>query len=921
MEQAERYLKSSKEEYYANENAESFFGGKANELAGDEVSKETFHNFLSKNKVATINLTFSNSKSFSILTELTQDKELQEKLIEIHDQAMAKTMQYVEENIIQTRLFFTNEAGKREYEQVKTGKIEYAAFRHHSSRENDPQLHTHVTIANRVKVNGKDYSIDARNIYKEHIKIGKMYRAELINELRHANIEVKITDYKNFFFEIPGVDQSTIEQFSKQSKKMKEVYEELKAQMPNEPDAKLKEMANLECRAKKDKTKTVDDLREDWQKESIQKDIKPQFKEIKVADNKNIQNAIKEAGEKLNENISYFSDIEFRNEIRQQLIYENLKFSDKDVNNNLQELVKSKDIIKISNDLYTTKEIRIAEKEIEKYANTSHNKFSGIFESEEAIKEIAAWENKEGNFKLTEGQRKTLEAALTSKDGMMIFQGDAGTGKTAVLKALKEITENKGVELEGLSTTGKAADEIVSASNIKSRTIDSFLLSKQQDDNLNININKINMPVQKSITVPENDIKKKIYVVDESSMNATLKIRDVIRQAEKEGAQVILQGDTKQLASIQAGGMFERLQKDKNITFSEMKESIRQKDKNLKTAVKTIADGKVLQGIKMLDGQNKIFEIKDKDVLYKTITDAYIKENNKDNFILSAQNKDRFVINQIVREKLKENNSIAKDDNKIIIREGKSIGNYAKKQVWNYDEKDLIVKGTHAYEVKKIDIENKTITAFDREKNKEIVMQANIKNEVYLEQQKDFSNGDKIVFLKNTNSDDLKVKNGQTAIINNIEKLENDNYKINAKMNNKIISFETNDYNYFTHAYCITSYKSQGQTAEKVWIYSDKTTANETYVNVSRAKLNAEIYTMNKATLFKTAETENKQMDSMSKEKFEIMRDLRIDRVLKEQTNINKEDKHIDKIINKDKSKDIKINKDKNIIKDISLLL
>jgi conjugative relaxase-like TrwC/TraI family protein len=903
-EQAERYFESSKEEYYANENAESFFGGKANELAGDEVSKETFHNFLSKNKVATINLTFSNSKSFSILTELTQDKELQEKLIEIHDNAMAKTMQYVEENIIQTRLFFTNEAGRREYEQVKAGKIEYAAFRHHSSRENDPQLHTHVTIANRVKVNGKDYSIDARNLYKEHIKIGKMYRAELINELRQANIEVKITDYKNFFFEISGVDQSTIEQFSKQSKKMKEVYEELKQQMPNEPDAKLKEMANYECRAKKDKTKTVEDLREEWQKESIQKDINFNSKEVKVADNKDIQNAITEAGEKLNENISYFSNLEFQNEIRQQLIYENLKYNDNDIKNNIQELVKSKDIIKISNDLYTTKEIRIAEKEIEKYAGASHNKFNGIFESGEAVKEIAAWENKEGNFKLTEGQRKTLKAALTSKDGLLIFQGDAGTGKTAVLKALKEITENKGIELEGLSTTGKAADEIVAASNINSKTIDSFLLSKQGDN-----------------SGPENT-KRKIYIVDESSMNATLKIRDVIRQAEKEGAQVILQGDTKQLASIQAGGMFERLQKDKNITFSEMKESIRQKDKNLKTAVKTIADGKVVQGLKMLDSQDKIFEIKDKDILYKTITDAYIKENNKDNFILSAQNKDRVLINQIVREKLKENNSIAKDDNKIIIREGKSIGNYGKKQVWNYDKKDLIVKGKHAYEVKKIDIENKTITAFDRDKNKEIVMQANIKNEVYLEQQKDFSNGDKIVFLKNASGNDLKVKNGQTAVINNIEKLENDNYKIMAKMNNKIISFETNDYNYFTHAYCITSYKSQGQTAEKVWIYSDKTTANETYVNVSRAKLNAEIYTMDKETLFKTAETENKQIDSMSKEKFEMMRELRIDRVLKEQTNTDKEHKHIDKIINKDnkvKNKDIKINKDKNIIKDISL--
>ena len=52
--------------------------------------------------------------------------------------------------------------------------------------------------------------------------------------------------------------------------------------------------------------------------------------------------------------------------------------------------------------------------------------------------------------------------------------------------------------------------------------------------------------------------------------------------------------------------------------------------------------------------------------------------------------------------------------------------------------------------------------------------------------------------------------------------------------------------------------------AEKVYIFSDRTTKNEFYVNVSRAKQNIEIFTMDKKLLFKTALKDDKQIDSMT---------------------------------------------------------
>ncbi|MHB8292733.1 MAG: MobF family relaxase, partial [bacterium] len=843
-------------------------------------SGRTFREFL--NGKDSIDMTFSAPKSVSVIIELTKDEEIRKKLTEIHENAACGVMRYVEENLAYTRLSH-RENKKKIYDPVYPGKMEYAAILHHDSREKDPETHTHFIVPRRLFVRGKEYALEigrttpqtaGKNILDNKIRLGELYRALEINQLRQNDIAVKIVNYKSFFFEVEGVEQSTIETFSKRSEKIKSEFEKVKNDVPSGMEAITKAQIALGTRKPKDSTVPLKELRKGWEEESLQKNIVPVRKTVRLANAEDIDSAFKTAAAKLTENRGQMTELDLRVTVMKNLIYQDLKFNKRDIYIKIKEAMKHREIIGLDADnfFFTTKEIRNAEKKIEFFAKNTFEKYEGITSKESVKSEIDLWEKNETEkfkkeqdkeFKLTGDQKKVLEALLTSKNGVTVIQGDAGTGKTTLLKAFFEMTYEKGIELDGLSTTGKAVMEIIEQGKIKnSKTMDSHIL---QGKNM------------KSFTDSDG---KKVYIIDESSMNATVKIKEVIDIAEKENARIILIGDIKQLAAIMAGGMFERLQKSKNVTFIEMKESIRQKDPFLKEAVKTIAEGKIKEGMKMLDEKGMIHAFENKEELYDKITEAFVKEGNMNNFILSTQNKDRYELNKITREKLKLADKIDKEDMQIKIREGKSIGDEDKKQVWNYEVGNIIVRSKNNYEVKKVDIENKSLTAVDKYSGKEIIMSGEkLKgNQVYIEAERKFSKGDKIIFLKNDyhigitgiqndKKNEYGVQNGVSGFIQNIEDLGNGNYKIKADIGKgKTLDFETKDYNYFTHGYAITSYKSQGQTAEKVYIYSDKTTKNEFYVNVSRAKKEIEIFTIDKQLLFKSALRDNKQVDTITSE-------------------------------------------------------
>ena len=89
-------------------------------------------------------LTWSAPKSVSLMAMVGGD----ERIVEAHDKAVSATLGWIEANAIETRMRDPATGAKVRAEKQK---MVAATFRHDTSRNLDPQLHTHAVVANMVQ--------------------------------------------------------------------------------------------------------------------------------------------------------------------------------------------------------------------------------------------------------------------------------------------------------------------------------------------------------------------------------------------------------------------------------------------------------------------------------------------------------------------------------------------------------------------------------------------------------------------------------------------------------------------------------------------------------------------------------------------------------------------------------------------------
>lgn len=98
--------------------------------------------------VAGFDMTFSIPKSASILWAVA-DAGTKAIIADAHHRAVAEALDFVEREIVATRAGAKGPRGS--VVQLDTTGVLATAFDHYDSRANDPHLHTHVVISNRVK--------------------------------------------------------------------------------------------------------------------------------------------------------------------------------------------------------------------------------------------------------------------------------------------------------------------------------------------------------------------------------------------------------------------------------------------------------------------------------------------------------------------------------------------------------------------------------------------------------------------------------------------------------------------------------------------------------------------------------------------------------------------------------------------------
>lgn len=126
-------------------------------------------------------LTFSPVKSVSALWALA-DRPTALLIERAHEAAVKDALRFIENQVLKTR------RGHAGVEQIDVTGLVAAAFTHRDTRAGDPDLHTHVAVANKVQsiVDGQWRAIDGRTLHKAITAASETYNTALEAHLSDA---------------------------------------------------------------------------------------------------------------------------------------------------------------------------------------------------------------------------------------------------------------------------------------------------------------------------------------------------------------------------------------------------------------------------------------------------------------------------------------------------------------------------------------------------------------------------------------------------------------------------------------------------------------------------------------------------------------------------------------------------------------
>jgi len=219
--------------------------------------------------VAGFDCTFTAPKSVSVLWALADDT-TREAIYDCHRRAITDVLTLIERDVARTRI------GTNGTAQVNVAGVIAAGFDHWDSRENDPNLHTHVVIANRAQgSDGRWRTLDSRAIHRAVVAMSERYDTLLAD---HLTTRLGLTwEYRergprrNPAFELTDVPQHLLDLFSRRAVAIDvdvdRLIEKYQTDHGRRPDATtviwLRQQATLATREAKE-VHSLQELTEEW---------------------------------------------------------------------------------------------------------------------------------------------------------------------------------------------------------------------------------------------------------------------------------------------------------------------------------------------------------------------------------------------------------------------------------------------------------------------------------------------------------------------------------------------------------------------------------------------------------------------------------------------------------------------------------
>lgn len=598
-------------------------------------------------KVPGFDLTFRAPKSVALAWALA-DGETSLEIRRIHDLAVAAALDYLERNAAFTR------RGKGGTEQVQVDGFIGAAFRHRTSRANDPLLHTHVVIANLAHTpdDGRWRSLDARHLYTHAKTAGFLYQAQLRHELSRR-LGVRWQPVRNGFADIEGVPRDVIEAFSR---RRSEILDEL--DRVGHDSARAAQFATLATRQAK-QTEPVD-LHEAWRQRadelgfdtgSVQRLF---HRPLDKAPDRTALRGIADRllGPKgLTAKASTFTR---REALQGWCLNLTAGATIADVERLADHLLdgygrtvrltpagtvatgRAAGIRLRDGRLVATPEIRYSTPELLALEQRLIDQAVQRRTADTAVVEQATVEQVLGERPwLADEQAAAVRQLTSTGDGVAVVVGRAGSGKTSMLGAARAAWEQVGIPVVGVALAARAALELRNGSGIPATTIERLLLDVQRHGE----------------GLPAGGV----LVVDEAGMVGTRTLAKLTDLAERSGTKVVLVGDHHQLPEIEAGGAFAGLVN--RLPAIELNDNRRQSHQWERGALDELRDGDVAQAVTAYEQHDRLVVAETVDALREQLVGEWwqaVDEFGTDALMIAARIADIDDLNARARQRLSE---------------------------------------------------------------------------------------------------------------------------------------------------------------------------------------------------------------------------------------------------------------------------
>jgi Ti-type conjugative transfer relaxase TraA len=243
---------------------------------------------------------------------------------------------------------------------------------------------------------------------------------------------------------------------------------------------------------------------------------------------------------------------------------------------------------------------------------------------------------------ITREQARAFRHA-TGAEGLAIIDGQAGTGKSFTLAAVREAYEAAGYRVIGLGPTNAVAQDLRADGFGHAATIHSELFA----------LNNGRTSWTKNTAV----------IVDEAAMLDTKLMAMVTAWAHDAGAKLILVGDDRQLSSIDRGGMFGAL-KDRH-GAAELSEVKRQHKIDERRAAEWMAEGNFQDALGIYEQKGAIHWTRTQGEARAELVDQWAKDSaaspDKTRFVFAYTNDEVATLNAALRAVRKERGELGED--------------------------------------------------------------------------------------------------------------------------------------------------------------------------------------------------------------------------------------------------------------------